>query len=256
MMHTRSSTGIEDLRLGLDRVAFARNVGLEPDPWQEDLLRSDSSRVLLNCSRQSGKSTISAVLAVHTALYEPGSLVLLLSRALRQSGELFKKCMEVYRALDPRPVAAESETALTLRLANDSRIVSLPGQSDDVIRGYSGVRLLLIDEAARVPGDLYLAVLPMLAVSGGRLIALSTPFGTRGWFYDAWVGSEPWERYQVSAESCPRIDKEFLAEMKKIMGEWFYRQEFFCEFLDAQTQAFRREDVDKAFEEEIVPWEL
>ena len=44
--------------------------------------------------------------------------------------------------------------------------------------------------------------------------------------------------------------------MKKIMGEWFYRQEFFCEFLDAHTQAFRREDVDKAFEEEIVPWEL
>lgn len=103
---------------------------------------------------------------------------------------------------------------------------------------------------------MYLAVLPMLAVSGGRLLALSTPFGTRGWFYDAWVGSEPWERYQVSAESCPRIDKEFLAEMKKIIGEWFYRQEFFCEFLDAQTQAFRREDVDKAFEEEIVAWEL
>ena len=42
-----------------DRVEFASSVGLtEPDPWQERLLRSGSTRVLLNGSRQSGKSTM------------------------------------------------------------------------------------------------------------------------------------------------------------------------------------------------------
>jgi hypothetical protein len=50
-----------DLRLALDRVSFARSVGVEPDVWQEDLLRSGSDRILLNCSRQSGKSTISGL---------------------------------------------------------------------------------------------------------------------------------------------------------------------------------------------------
>ncbi len=55
----------DDLRLALDRPSFARAVGVEPDPWQEDLLRSPSPRVLLNCSRQSGKSTISALIALH-----------------------------------------------------------------------------------------------------------------------------------------------------------------------------------------------
>src|SRR5215212_4760019 len=90
-----------DLALALDRVAFAREVGIEePDRWQEDLLRSDARRVLLNAARQSGKSTITAILATHTALYDPGSLVLLLSPTLRQSGELFKKCLAVYRTLD------------------------------------------------------------------------------------------------------------------------------------------------------------
>jgi hypothetical protein len=44
----------EDLRLALDRSAFAWALGLEPDPWQEQLLRSGSDRVLLNCCRQSG----------------------------------------------------------------------------------------------------------------------------------------------------------------------------------------------------------
>jgi hypothetical protein len=204
-----------DLALALDPAALARTVGLELDPWQRDMLRSNVPRVLLNSSRQSGKSTVTAVLAAHTALYEPGSLVLLLSPALRQSQELFKKCLGIYRNLD-RPVPPESETALTLSLKNGSRIVSLPGKEHS-IRGFSKVRLLIVDEAARVPDELYLSVRPMLAVSAGRLVALSTPFGTRGWWYEAWVGPEPWERYEVPANECPRILPEFLVEERRTL---------------------------------------
>jgi hypothetical protein len=237
--------------MALDRVAFAQAVGIEPDRWQEDLLRSKATRVLLNCARQSGKSTVAGVLAVHAALYESHSLVLLLSPTLRQSQELFKKCLSIYRAAD-NPVPPESETALTLTLEN----VSLPGK-EGTVRGYSGVRLLAIDEAARVPDDLYASVRPMLAVSGGRLVALSTPFGTRGWWYEAWINQEePWERYRITAEECPRISPEFLAEEQRNVGEWWFRQEYFCEFLDAQSQAFRRDDIEEMFSEEVEGWAL
>ncbi len=75
----------DDLRLALDPVAFARSVGIVPDPWQEDLLRSSSERALLLCSRQAGKSTVSAVIALHRALYHPRSLVLVLAPSERQS---------------------------------------------------------------------------------------------------------------------------------------------------------------------------
>jgi hypothetical protein len=243
-----------ELRLALDRVSFARSVGVEPDPWQEDLLRSSSERTLLNCSRQSGKSTVAGVLAVHAALYEPHSLILLLSPTLRQSQELFKKCLSLYRIAD-KPVLPESETALTLTLENGSRVVSLPGK-EATIRGYSGVRLLAIDEAARVPDDLYASVRPMLAVSGGRLVALSTPFGTRGWWYEAWRSSERWERYEVPATEVPRISPAFLEEERRNVGEWWFKQEYFCEFLDSQSQAFRREDIDAMFSEEVEGWAL
>jgi hypothetical protein len=243
-----------DLAMALDRVAFARAVGIEPDRWQEDLLRSTATRILLNCARQSGKSTVAGVLAVHAALYEPGSLILLLSPTLRQSQELFKKCLSLYRAAD-KPVPPESETALTLTLENGSRVVSLPGK-EGTVRGYSGVRLLAIDEAARVPDDLYASVRPMLAVSGGRLVALSTPFGTRGWWYEAWRSSESWERYEVPATQVPRISPEFLEEERRSVGEWWFRQEYFCEFLDSQSQAFRREDIDAMFSEEVEGWKL
>src|SRR5262249_46209279 len=118
--------------------------------------------------------------------YSPGALVLLCSPSLRQSGELFRKVLHLFEALQ-RPVAVRTTSALQLELVNGSRILSLPAQ-EETIRGYSGVNLLLIDEAARVPDALYRSVRPMLAVSQGRLVALSTPYGKRGWFYEEWRG--------------------------------------------------------------------
>ena len=244
----------QDLAFALDPVLVAREVGLDPDAWQERFLRSPAPRTLLNCSRQSGKSTVTALLAAHTALYDPGALVLLLSPSQRQSHELFRKALDAYRAI-PTAIPVVQESALQMELANGSRIVSLPGK-ETTIRGYSGVRLLAVDEAARVPDELYFTVRPMLAVSGGRLVALSTPFGTRGWWYEAWESDESWERYKVPASDCPRISEEFLDEERRSMGDWWFQQEYECTFLDAETQPFGREDVERAFDEEVEAWDL
>jgi Terminase large subunit, T4likevirus-type, N-terminal len=249
-----TSTMATDLACALDPVVFSRMAGIEPDPWQAAMLRSRAARMQLNCSRQSGKSTTAANLALHTAIYDAPALVLMLSPGQRQSGELFKKCTGAYKRLG-RPVPAEAETALTLELDNGSRIVALPG-NETTVRSYSGVALLLVDEAARCPDPLYFSVRPMLAVSGGRLITMSTPFGTRGFFFTEWTEGHGWERYEVPATECPRISPEFLADEKDAMGDWWYQQEYMCQFSDAQTQAFRREDIDNAFREDIQPWDL
>jgi hypothetical protein len=194
------------------------------------------------CSRQAGKSTVAAALALRVALLEPPALVLLLSPTLRQSGELFRdKVCRLYGALD-RPVPATQETALSMTLANGSRVVSLPGD-EATVRGFSGVAMLVIDEAARVPDSLYFAVRPMLAVSGGRLVALSTPQGKRGWFHDEWFGAGAWERVQITAEECPRISAEFLREEERALGARWYRQEYFCSFEDVIDAVFSYADV-------------
>lgn len=247
---------MSDLACALDPVLLAAQVGLVPDPWQAAVLRSSALRMLLCASRQAGKSTITSILAIHTALYTPGSLTLLLSPSLRQSGEIFKKAVGVYKDLG-RPVPPESETALTLTLENGSRIVSLPGSKDGTIRGYSGVDLLVIDEAAWVSDSLYTSVRPMLAVSGGRLVVLSTPHGTRGWYWSAWTeGGNGWERYEVPATLCPRISPEFLAEERRTMGEWWYQQEYMCHFVESETQPFSATDVARAFDAAPDAWEL
>jgi Terminase large subunit, T4likevirus-type, N-terminal len=241
----------DDLRLALDRVAFAEELGIVPDRWQEDFLRSSADRVLLNCSRQSGKSTMSAMIALHRALYHPGSLVLCLAPALRQSQELFAKIASFYRNLG-RPAAPQGERKLSLELENGSRIITLPG-SEKTIRGFSGAALLLVDEASRVDDALYFAIRPMLAVSGGSLMMLSTPFGRRGVFYEEWTGGSAWERYTVTAEECPRIPPGFLEEERQTLGPWWFAQEYECRFMDTVDQVFATEVIDKAITDEVAP---
>jgi hypothetical protein len=251
---------LDDLELALDRVAFWEAAGIgEPLPWQERALVSEAPMQLYNCARQSGKSLVAAALAVHKVLYTPDTLVLMVSRTLDHSGELFKRALKLYRDVG-RPLRATSETALSLALENGSRIVARPGASDVSVRSYTA-DLLLIDEAARVSDELYVSATPILARTGGRVIALSTPFGTRGWWYEAWHSDEGWERYRVTADDLPDdwykpSKATFLAREKRRMGEWWHRQEYYAEFMDAQSQLFTREDVQSMFDADIEAWAL
>jgi len=240
-----------DLAAALDPVVFAEQTGLVPDAWQADVLRSRAIRVLLNCSRQVGKSTTTAVLALWTALYDAPALVLLLSPSLRQSQELFAKVLTAYRRLG-RPVPADAENKLSLELENGSRVLALPGK-EGTIRGYSGVKLLVLDEASRIADALYHACRPMLAVSGGRLLMLSTPFGKRGVFFQEWTEGVTWERVELRADQCPRIPPEFLAAERASLPAWIYRQEYECSFEETLDQVFSYEHVHAALSADIEP---
>ena len=228
-MRFRNMNHLQALSLLFDPSSILRARNLVPDPWQQRILLCTDRQILLNCSRQSGKSTTVAALALHTALSRPGSLVLLLSPSLRQSLELFRKVIECYAAIG-RPINTVAFNQTRLEFATNSRIVCLPGK-EETIRSFSGVNLLVIDEAARVPDDLYRAVRPMLAVSQGRLICLSTPFGKRGFFHDEWEhGGKAWQRIRITWKDCPRIRSDFIEMERRSMGDSWVRQEYECSF--------------------------
>lgn len=237
-----------------DPVRFAQRLGFDPDQWQADMLRSEQS-VLLNCSRQVGKSTVAALKALYRALHREKQLILLLSPSLRQSSELFRKVIEFWALVDG--IEAEAETKLTIEFENHSRIVSLPGK-EGTIRGFSSVNYIIVDEAARVEDTNYFSVRPMLAVSGGSLDALSSPFGTRGWWFEEWRhGGKAWERIEIPATQCPRIPPAFLEAERRRMGQWWFEQEYMCKFSDAETSAFRYEDIMAALQgEKVHEWTL
>ena len=232
-----------------DPVKFAMSLKVSPDKWQARVLRSTAPRLHLNCSRQVGKSTVTSLVALHRALYFPDSTVLVVSPTDRQSGELFAKISAFYRTLG-KPVGPEAENIHSLRLENGSRILSLPA-SDSGIRGFSA-DFVAIDEAARVPGALYEAVSPMLAVTGGRMVALSTPAGRRGWWWEASLSSH-WEHVIIPATMCPRISQAFLNDERERLGERVFKQEYECSFEDNAGQAFSGDDVSAVFDAPAPP---
>ncbi|MGI9069132.1 MAG: terminase large subunit domain-containing protein [Pyrinomonadaceae bacterium] len=240
----------------LSPVELAQACGIVPDDWQRDLLNSTERQVILNCSRQSGKTTIAALIALHRALYVPNSLVLVLSPSQRQSQESYRKIRDNYNSLIGVPEVTQ-ESSLKLELANNSRVQVLPGK-EATVRGFSGVSLLVVDEAARVEDGLYQSIRPMLAVSQGRIILLSTPFGSRGFFWQEWVeGGGDWKRVRITADMCPRIAPEWLAKERERIGDWWFSQEYNCTFVDSLEACFSSADIEAAFTNEVQPlWAL
>ena len=101
---------------------------------------------------------------------------------------------------------------------------------------------------------MYQSVRPMLAVGDGSLWLMSTPYGKRGFFWEAWDhGKEPWERISVPAAECPRISKKFLANERLALGERAYAQDYLCEFTDTEDQIFKDEYIRKAFTPGLKP---
>jgi hypothetical protein len=237
----------------LDPVVFAAEaLAFVADPWQETLLRSTERQIILNCSRQSGKSTCTAVLAVHRAIFSPGALILLISPSLRQSKELFSKVVAFLKSVQPS-VTLDEDNKSSATPSNGSRIVSLPGD-ERTIRGYSAPNLILCDEASFTPDELFTSIKPMLAVSRGQLILMSTPFGRRGFFFEVWQsGGEAWKRISVPASSCPRISKEFLRQELESMSEWRFKQEYECVFCETTDQIFSFDTIRQMFDPAVRP---
>ena len=241
-------------RLDLYRSDPARlmaDAGFAPDPWQVDLLRSADRRVLLLCSRQVGKSTSTAMLALKTALLEPGSTTVVVAPVAEQANELLRKVTGAYHAAAP-PVGVVRESATRLDLANGSRVIALPGK-ESRMRSYTAA-LVIVDEAARVLDGVMYAVSPTMAVSGGRFVALSTAFSKSGWFYKTWTDrAEPYLRLSVRATDCPRIPREFLAAERRKLGPRWFDMEYMNVFGDDVAAVFSSGDVARAVSPDVKP---
>jgi hypothetical protein len=241
-----------DLARALDPTLIASDCGITLDKWQAELMRSTAPRILLLCARQTGKTTTTGFIALATAIHKPASLVLILSPSQRQSAEMQRTIMSFHSKLQGAP-ALNSESVLKSEFSNGSRIIALPG-TEKTIRGYAAADLIIIDEASRVEDELLAATRPMLATSKGRLIALTTPAGKRGWFFESWTtGGDDWHRVRVPASDCPRITPEFLAEELRELGAMRFSEEYGLEFRDNLEAVFPQTIIENAFSMEVQP---
>jgi len=266
---------LERLAANLDPGAYLQTLGFTPYEWQEKALEPGIKRLILNCCRQAGKSTVIAAKAIHRAKFWSNSLILLVSPSERQSKELMQK-IDTFITQDT-DIELEQDSKGEKTFRNKSRICALPG-SEKTIRGYSNPDILIIDEASRVPDEVYMTIRPMMTGGNTELIIMSTPFGKSGFFYSTWsTTSDLWTKIEVqpidilpqvlpnkhqniSAEVLinerkgkniqlfisPRHDKQFLKEEFYTMGEYWYQQEYGCKFLNPIHNVFDMDLVDRA----------
>lgn len=248
-MLARPITLEQALGAALSPVSILLNAGVDPQGWQRDALDHWLEDQLFNCCRHSGKSTAGAAAGLNCAYQFDGQPVVLISRAGRQSGEIFRKCRLLH---DKQPGAPRLliDSATSMEFDNRARILSLPGDPDSV-RSISNASMVIVDEAAFCDDNLLMAVEPLLSTSGGPLWVMSSPFGKRGFFYDLCRDPEGFRYTRITADQCPHISAQFLAKRKKRWPAWKYQQEFFAEFVDTDEAVFGSGLIARMFTDDV-----
>jgi len=211
------------------------------DQWQKDVLETEGN-ICLRSGRQVGKSTIISQKAAEYAIKHPGKEVMIVASVERQAVHLFLMVQNYLQDYHPKKVKGRMTLSFA-QLHNGSIIRCMPaGDTGRGIRGYT-IDLLICDEAAYIRDEVFTAITPMLAITRGKMILLSTPHGKEGYFYDCFE-DESFTSFHISSEDCPRKDQEFLDREKKRMTKGQYAQEYLGEFVDELRRLFSNELID------------
>lgn len=212
------------------------------DSWQEEVLKCRGN-ICLRSGRQVGKSTIIAKKAALYALNNKNKVVMIISKTERQSGLLFAKILMNVSNLSKKnkknkPVEIiGTPTKHLINLKNGSVIHCLPaGDTGYGIMGFT-IDLLIADEAAFIPEEVWNSVIPAMAITRGDIWLLSTPFVKEGYYYNCF-NDPSFTAFHTSSEDCPRRDDVFLAHKKETLTKAQYAQMYLGQFVDEIRQFF------------------
>ena len=215
------------------------------DTWQEKVMETPGN-LCLRSGRQVGKSTVIAIKAARYALENPDKLVMVISKTERQAELLFAKILRNIHNIAKTQImkGKDRPTKKRIKLKNKSVIHCLPaGDTGYGIMGFT-IDLLIADEAAFIPEEVWNSVIPALAVTRGNIWLLSTPFVKEGFYYECFK-DPTFTSFHTTSEDCPRRDDVFLAHKKSILTRSQYAQMYLGEFIDEFRQFFS-DDLIKA----------
>lgn len=208
------------------------------DKWQEEVMKTKGN-IVLRSGRQVGKSTVIALKAAEYALQNENKLIMVISKTERQAGLLFSKIIFNLNQINKKMIkkGKDRPTKHKLSLKNNSVIHCLPaGDTGFGIMGFT-IDLLIADEAAFIPEEVWNSIIPAMAITRGNIWLLSTPFVKEGYYYECF--SDPsFTAFHTTSEDCPRRDKAFLAHKKATLTKAQYAQMYLGQFVDELLQFF------------------
>lgn len=208
------------------------------DDWQKKYIDTEGNCFLL-CGRQSGKTTAASIKFGKRAATRPNRIILMIALTEKQAFNLFSKTLSYlernYGSLIK--YGKDRPTQHEINLKNGSVIMCYAaGLNGDGLRTFT-LTDLVVDEAAPMSRQVFTSVTPMLSVTGGSMDIMSTPRGKDNFFYDC-SNNPTFTKFYISAEDCPRHNKEFLAAEKARMSKLEFAQEYQAIFLDQLKQLF------------------
>lgn len=232
-------------RIKADPTYPMKCAGLTPDPWQAELIACASRQIMVLCTRRAGKSSAVACRVLARCLRQRTD-VRVYNPTAGQSKEFVRLAKQMNDALGcPIPLIRESLSEMAW--VNGSRLNAMP----DSPRGSRGPTpdIIVLDEAAQVSDELHYSLMPMMILGKTETLALSTPYGKMGWFFETWDAPEKlrlWKSFRVTADECPRIDPLILEEHRAIMPPNWFAQEYYLAFNSAIDAVFGKEVIESA----------
>jgi phage terminase large subunit-like protein len=247
-----------------------------PWPTQREVLAliEEARLTVVCCGRRGGKTTLSALSAVHSCLLAPGldryvqpgetRYAVVVATTLKQARLLVSQARQIVERSPLLAGLIESVSEDEIRFVNNTCLAAFPCSS----RGARGwpIHYLALDEAAHFidsegnqAGErLWEAMAPATAQFGddATIVVTSTPFGTDGFFADLYVqadGMEGAARAQfATTEMNPTIDAAFL-ERERLRDPESFRSEYLAEFVGSGSAYLDPERLEAAVVGPLMP---
>ncbi len=212
-------------------LGFVQGVlGLPCYCWSQRILcdLDQPGKVSVRAANGVGKtSRVGAPSAIWNAAVHPGSLTLCSAGVYRQVGELLHAIHE-HRAKLPAWEFLSDE----VRTPQKSRILGFTADRPELFEGFHSDHLLIIlDEAKAIPDSIYAAA---LRCQPERLLLLSSPGPTSGFFYDSFHKNRRFFRtHVVTALEAEHVSKTWIEEVIAQFGEDhpYTRSAVYAEFM-------------------------
>lgn len=211
--------------------------------WQQEVFqdmlnsRGSGKRFIIKARRQCGKSILALILLIKFSLEETCTNVVI-EPTQAQSRRLFK---QIVKALDGSgAIVSANATLLTIEFKNGSEILFKSAEQRDSLRGFTVNGLMVIDEGAFIPTEIYNILYPCCDANNAPILIISTPLFMEGEFYNLYISNSDlvktydWSKYDTSKY----LSTEKLEYYRQTIAPLKFRSEYLGEFITEGSYIF------------------
>lgn len=194
--------------------------------------------ICVKAKRQVGKSALIEQELLKAAINNKDSVSILLTLTYPNAKKIYDEMLNGIRGTGV--LSKENSSDLEFHFVNNSKIIFKSCAIKDRLRGYTikNGGILVIDEAAYIPDDIFGIVSPWCDVHKANMIMVSTPRLKQGFFYNYYQEGLKKDANNVKSFDFNEYDTSFLLSSdklelyRKLMPKNQFVSEYLGEFVD------------------------